>query len=70
MSRGANKQNEVKKMNALEQKMSNLLWWAKYTCEEEEARSYRAEIEPPTWLAELRSACDAAEMEGAEAIEP
>ncbi|WP_009965352.1 hypothetical protein [Verrucomicrobium spinosum] len=49
------------------QVVQNLLYWAKLTCEEVEAQT-RNQDEPPSWLPELRAACDAAETEQFEAL--
>ena len=58
------------RMNALEQNYKKLLYWSKFTCEEVEAQyEKREDSEPPSWLAELRAACDAVEDEGGEAME-
>lgn len=57
-------------MDALEQNYRKLLYWAKFACEEEQAHyDKHDDIDPPTWLAELRAACDAVEDEGGEAME-
>lgn len=55
----------------LNQAQAALLYWAKFACEELEAfHGKHEDCEPPSWLAELRAACNSVEEEGGEAIEP
>jgi hypothetical protein len=72
----SNKNERESKMNeSLKQNYESLLYWAKFACEELNAQYSRYSDSddpadhPPTWLAELSSACDSCEINGGEAID-